>query len=544
MSRLAAIKICGYRGFPQPVTVWLSSHDGNAKPTGPGKNLVLYGENGSGKSSLGKALRDFLDLTAAAPKFDDFRYRFAEPPRTDRSITLAFDDPSIDPLTWNPTDRDTAHREFTDMARARAWLDYRRVWRISEVEYGDSVQIFRQLVEDILPSCPMGTTGGTFGKAWAEISAMAAQKPRRVHGEKPLLHRLLEAIKRFNDHAKTFVPQVEGHANEMLRAFSPWSSMTLRWERDAKYDSSSHYNKFQYGSVSLRMHDKGGDPLKKPSEFINEARVTAIGLCLYLAGMSLSIPPRRTDGSRYPRLLVLDDVLLSLDMVHRLPLLKLLKSKAFKDWQIILLTHDRAWYEIARQQLGGECWAHCELFAQRVGDYEQPLVRVEQDHLLQAIDFLEAGHIKAAAVHVRTKFEDVLKSACAELRLPVKYHPDPRKVSARDLWNAVCAATWEDIPPVEGAWDSKRQLRWWQPPPAVRPVVPSGLKTRIGHALSWVMNPLSHSQNVDRYRPEIEDAIFAVDELEQAIQRATIMRQAGPLMLREMLLTLLVSRPA
>ena len=53
------------------------------------------------------------------------------------------------------------------------------------------------------------------------------------------------------------------------------------------------------------------------------------------------------------------------------------------------------------------------------------------------------------------------------------------------------------------------------------------------------MNPLSHSQSVDRYRPEIEDAIFAVAELEQAVREAIAMRHAGPVVLREMLLSLL-----
>lgn len=65
---------------------------------------------------------------------------------------------------------------------------------------------------------------------------------------------------------------------------------------------------------------------------------------------------------------------------------------------------------------------------------------------------------------------------------------------------------------------------------------------RINHALSWVMNPLSHSQSVDRYRPEIEDAIFAVAELEQAIREAITMRQVEPVILREMLLSLLANR--
>ena len=53
------------------------------------------------------------------------------------------------------------------------------------------------------------------------------------------------------------------------------------------------------------------------------------------------------------------------------------------------------------------------------------------------------------------------------------------------------------------------------------------------------MNPLSHSQTVDRYRPEIEDAIFAVNDLESAVREAITMRQAGPVMLREMLLSVL-----
>jgi hypothetical protein len=318
--------------------------------------------------------------------------------------------------------------------------------------------------------------------------------------------------------------------------------VSLEWVAGASYDSGARGQKFRPGTVKLKMQDRDGAPLTSPSEFLNEARITAIGLCLYLAGMSRSVPPQRTDGSRYPRLLVLDDVLLSLDMVHRMPLLNVLKSSRFTEWQVLMLTHDRSWYEIAKQELGGDKWAHCELFARRVGDYDQPLVREDHDHLLQAIDFLEAGHVKAAAVHVRTRFEEVLKSACTRLELRVRYQPDPRRVKARDFWDAVSAATWDDIPSVRHATDSKGKLRWWQPEARATAVVPPKLKARIDHALTWVMNPLSHSQGVDGYRPEIEDAIFAVHELEQAVATALAMRQAGPVVLRQMLLGHLAAR--
>ncbi len=61
-------------------------------------------------------------------------------------------------------------------------------------------------------------------------------------------------------------------------------------------------------------------------------------------------------------------MLLSLEMTHRLPLLKLLKNDDFKDWQILLMTYDRAWYEIGKQQLEG--WAYHELFTQSVGNHD------------------------------------------------------------------------------------------------------------------------------------------------------------------------------
>ena len=152
--RLAAIKICSYRGFPHPIEIKLTT------PGGSGRSLLLYGENGSGKSSIGKAIRDFLDFRVHAVAFDAFKYLHTDPPHPDRSVTLTFDDPAVPDLTWKPTGRDSAHGQFRDMARARGWLDYRVVWRASEVQYGDSVEIFRSLVEEILPGCQRGASNG------------------------------------------------------------------------------------------------------------------------------------------------------------------------------------------------------------------------------------------------------------------------------------------------------------------------------------------------------------------------------------------------
>ncbi len=525
--RLESIRICGYRAFPHPVVIPLK-----------GKSLVLYGENGSGKSSLGKAVRDLLSAGKNAPKFDDNCYRYADP-HDSRSIAVTFKDGAAPTLMWDPSGRGTIHPHFADMASACGWFDYRAVWRASEVpSWSDHVEVFGVLVSSLIRGCESPLLSGTFGQAWALIKTTADDKrPTRSAGTKWLLHRQLTDIKFFNQALKAFLSEIENAANAFLQEFAPWTRMSLRWGGDVSYNPSSRREKLTLGRVELRMHHRNGDSLKIPSDVLNEARLTAIGLCLFLAGLSKAVPARL---GVFPSVLVLDDVLLSLDMAHRLPLLRILRDK-FSSWQILLLTHDRAWYEIARQQLGNG-WIHHELFTQQVGDYEQPLLRQDQDHLGWAIDFLIQGHVKAAAVHVRTKFEEVLKWACSELGLAVKYHPDPRKVSAKDFWDAVSAATWEDIPPVARATDRDGKSRWWQPAPDKKPVVPKELKESISHALSWVMNPLSHSQSVDRYRGEIEGAIFAVSDLEQSIRDAIAVRQSGPVLLREMLLRILKTR--
>ena len=100
-----------------------------------------------------------------------------------------------------------------------------------------------------------------------------------------------------------------------------------------------------------------GTLLPNHHNFLNEARLSAIGLVLYLAGLLISVPA----ASAHPKLLVLDDVLVGLDMANRLPALNILEQY-FSDWQIILLTFDRAWYEMIQVEIENRKWQAYELW--------------------------------------------------------------------------------------------------------------------------------------------------------------------------------------
>ncbi|MFZ4703406.1 MAG: hypothetical protein ACOYMG_25475 [Candidatus Methylumidiphilus sp.] len=207
----------------------------------------------------------------------------------------------------------------------------------------------------------------------------------------------------------------------------------------------------------------------------------------------------------------------------------------------MLLTHDRAFYEIGRQRLDSGNWVHQEIYAGRVGNFEKPLLVDDELDLYRALAFLDKGEIKAAAVHVRSAFERVLKDACCKLHVPVKYHHDPRKVPASDLWAALSSQTYKPSPEMRSGFKQGMPNRWITKPSDVR-VVPQQLASRINHSVSWVLNPLSHSQTVDRYRPEIEDAIYAVDDLAAAVHRALLVQKTRPIELLQYLATALNAR--
>ena len=114
----------------------------------------------------------------------------------------------------------------------------------------------------------------------------------------------------------------------------------------------------------------------------------------------------------------------------------------------------------------------------------------------------------------------MLKKACQELRIPVRYNSNPAKLPVSVLWDGLKSARFHFKPEKAGRRDSSGKLRTWQPKEQSGCLCPRSLVSRIEYSVSWVLNPLSHSQTVERYRKEIEEAIFAVDELRRAVEMA------------------------
>jgi AAA domain len=84
-----------------------------------------------------------------------------------------------------------------------------------------------------------------------------------------------------------------------------------------------------------------------PMKYLSESHLNSLGICVFLASAKLF-----NTASRF---LVLDDIVTSFDLGHRRRLLRLIKEQ-FGDWQIILLTHERLWFDLIQKELSQSGW--------------------------------------------------------------------------------------------------------------------------------------------------------------------------------------------
>ena len=542
MIGIDRLTLVNFRAFPghEPVTLLLS-----------GKNLLIYGENGSGKTSIFVALAELFRHpaprtgSAHQPPATPWENVFGGATAGPWSVALKFTNGKD--AVWTARGVTGTGLELrNEAALMAATLDYRALLDTNYRHDDGDVNLFEILVTRLLATCglaspavlpfPVGVAQVRVSEFWDRLKALRISIGSNA---KSVPANVLTACATFNNGLNTLLESLGIEANVLLQSLGH-PGLTLEPLSLAGVTPVANFYRekraYSGTSIPLRLSFRGYE-VGRPQLFLNEARLTAIGLALYLAARKVVIAQSNLNA---PKVLVLDDVLIGLDQANRIPVLDMLQQH-FDDWQIVLLTHDRAFYEIGKQRLRAARWLHQEIYAGQVGNFEKPLLVEDDGDLYRALVYLERGEVKAAAVHVRSAFELVLKDACFKLHIPVKYHHDIRKISASEFWGAVKSAEYSIFVKPKFCM-VKGKLRWWLPTQKKVKVVSPALTERIDHGVSWVLNPLSHTEAVDRYRREIEDAIFAVDELATAIDRALAVVQTRPAELLQYLASVLRAR--
>lgn len=152
-----------------------------------------------------------------------------------------------------------------------------------------------------------------------------------------------------------------------------------------------------------------GKPTYPPMKYLSESHLNSLGIALFLASVRLI--------NKESSFFVLDDIVTSFDHGHRLRLLRLLEEE-FKEWQIILLTHEHFWFEIIKRELGAAGWILREVDWTPENGVQIKGTSADQRELIRE----KKAKGESVANDMRTLLEMVLKEICYSLEVKMAFH--------------------------------------------------------------------------------------------------------------------------
>lgn len=483
--RIERIEIRDFRGFPGSYEFKLGR---------PGHNLLVYGENGSGKSSLFQALRRFFACSEFPDDILAYRNEFTKSEEVEVKLELvSYDElgnrhPDSGVFEWSTAASPHGQALIQEANKTKGCLDYRALLDIHYVHRDKTrIEMFRLLEKTILGHAENPITRKAFGVELAEIRDMVS-KDWRTWGE------TLDAKNRsFNQGFENVLSTVEQKANQLLARFFSDTQIHLELVGRLARAGTGRNKGLAFPKVYLAATTFG---LRREDlhHFLNEARLSAIAISIYLASL-LIVPAARL------RLLVLDDLLIGIDMSNRMAVLSILREE-FNGWQMILLTHDRVWYETVRMStLNEKTWWYAALHAETSADgVPTPLWRGHEegwiDNLARAKQHLSDHDDRAAGVYARAAFEGRLKRYCEKYKVTVQYKSNPAEMTTEMFWKAIkdklvadgkLAAIHKQVSDIE----TYRKI---------------------------VLNPLSHEHPTTLTHVEIQGTIHAIEELDTVLK--------------------------
>lgn len=415
-------------------------------------NLLLYGENGSGKSSIYWGLYTFLQssLKPDSSKISKYFKNNGNQSLKNRYASDAAESGIIvefisedDTITQKEISNRNINTKGGTLVRktlsASDFLTYKYLSKLYDFRNSEPIDLFPIFVKDLLMFIDFGEEftllngklSGTSNAAdwWSFILESKDKLPRNkktisVSTEEYKRYKYI-TIPRFIENLKSYLLRITESSNSyLINEFGePFSisfnveSITCDFNKNVSQrakDEKLHIPKI---NLTAKLLDDNIIEQKQlipnPHTFLNEARLTAIALAIRLA--MLDERPIYSDAGS---ILVLDDLLLSLDMSHRDIVLEIILKKSDK-YQLLIMTHDRLFFEMAKNKIKHikqSNWEYIEMYSHKTNEIPLPLIYKSESYLGKAIRYLAINEYEISGNFLRKEAENFLKEI-----LPNKY---------------------------------------------------------------------------------------------------------------------------
>ena len=414
-----------------------------------GENLLLYGENGSGKSSIYRALE--LLTKERIENLGHSRNIFSE--SGDIEVEFGF----TNGTEFTITEDTEVLPDYVDFLKAlsvfKPMLDYKKLLKVHYTEKTGIKRInlygmFRQLLRDFPVSSETVLSG------IKDLNAYFTELEKVVDGK------LLEDINHL----------IQDYFDADIRV----DSFEYRTEIDDETGGAE--------PIVNMIIDFKDNRIQEYHTFLNEARLSALAVSIYFAAIKSLFGALENETLK---ILVLDDLLISLDMSNRLKLLNILKQE-FADFQIFFFTHDKELFELYRNKMP---WKKYELYLDDSEDIHKPILKIGKSETERAKEYFAKKDYDCCALLLRRGFEKILKS-----------YLTPKEQLDKNC-NELDLASLVDRAAAKSSGEHKAILE------------------KLNSDRKHILNPLSHNDNRPVYSEELKQAMVDLEKLKELLKR-------------------------
>lgn len=531
-----------------------------------GRHLLVYGANGAGKSSLYWALYTFLQ-SARKPRNGIAKYfdpgnqqnllnlheqKEAAPKSGEIALTLR-DTASRNDTTYRISQADHGTHNQPAILKgelASDFITYRFFFGFSHFRNSEKFDLWPLFEQEILPFC-VSTGRPAPYDLWQKISAGVSNPAgARGRGGKKVYEQFATDAQAFAAVLPGIVDSISTEAQKFYDthfATDDPAKVTLKLAvttPPSTTGSNQHNFRFILPVIEFGVQ-LDGITVTKPQSFLNEAKLTQLALSVRFAASLVNL--HESDL----KLLVLDDLLVSLDMSNRMKVVSILLSDTFANYQKIILTHELGFFREFRRRIGSDHanWRFVRLQGNAAQNIEP---KSEKGDLEKAEDYLNGHDIEEAAMFLRKAAEDTAKryrewaegttlppgqffSLTENLRaarnklledIPASLYKNLLKNTPAEHRELLLSPDDTDLdnnatlqPADRGKLKSKRRgLRnvlnheGWQKMEAVEAV------DRVLEMTERVLNPASHGNTTPLYEDEVRRAMQVIEQLVQVLE--------------------------